>query len=375
MSDHRYEETSRWDAEQVRRGAPQRRSRQKPPRGARVRYWAFVLVISAILAGCAWLLINDLCSLNKKSVNTTIHISSSDKLSTISGKLHDAGLVKYKWFFTLFGKVDKAGSKIGAGTYKVDSNMDYLALINAMHGPSNGNSATVKVTIPEGYTVRQIIALLAKSGVSNATELTKAAKTAKFRYDFVDSHSKELSRLEGFLFPDTYEFFSDEDATSAFERLLDNFQAKMKGSRTTEISASKYNLKQIITIASLIEKESAGSDRKKISSVIYNRLADKGNHGTYGMLQIDASLLYAVPNHTGAITDTDKKVDSPYNLYKNSGLPPTPIANPGMASIDAALHPDTTRFYYYALGKDGTHHFFTTYGQHSAFVKSDQYAG
>lgn len=375
MSDHRYEETSRWDAEQVRRSAPGSRKQQKPPRGARLRYWAFVLVVSAILAGCAWLLINDLCSLNKKSVNTTIRITSSDNLSSVAGKLHDAGLVKYKWFFALFGKVDKAESKISAGIYKVDSNMDYLALINAMRGTSNGNSATVKVTIPEGYTVKQIIALLAKSGVSNTGELTKAAKTAKFNYDFIDNSSKDLSRLEGFLFPDTYELYSDEDATSAFERLLDNFQAKIAGSRTTEISTSKYNLKQIITIASLIEKETSGTDRKKISSVIYNRLSDKGSHGTYGMLQIDASLLYALPSHTGAITDADKEVNSPYNLYKNSGLPPTPIANPGTAAIDAALNPDTTNLYYYALGKDGVHHFFTTYQQHNAFVKSNQYAG
>lgn len=90
---------------------------------------------------------------------------------------------------------------------------------------------------------------------------------------------------------------------------------------------------------------------------------------------IDASLLYALPSHTGAITEADKKVDSPYNLYKNSGLPPTPIANPGAAAIDAALNPDTTNYYYYALGKDGAHHFFTNFQKHNAFVESNQYAG
>ena len=375
MSDRNYEETSRWDAEQVRRSVPQSRRRQKQPRGSRLRYWAFVLVISAILAGCAWLLINDLCSLNKKKVNTTIHITSSDSLSSVAGKLHTAGLVKYKWFFVLFGKVDRAEAKIGTGTFKVDSNMDYLALINAMRDPSDGDSATVKVTIPEGSTVRQIIALLAKNGVSNMTDLTKAAETAKFNYEFIDNHSKNLSRLEGYLFPDTYDFYSDEDAASVLERLLDNFQSKMTGSRATEIKSSKYNLQQIITIASLIEKEATSMDRKKISSVIYNRLSDKGSHGTYGMLQIDASLLYALPSHTGAITEADKKVDSPYNLYKNSGLPPTPIANPGAAAIDAALNPDTTNYYYYALGKDGAHHFFTNFQKHNAFVESNQYAG
>lgn len=373
---NRNEETTSWDSGRVRENSargPQRRRRRRR-RGSRLRYWAVVLTISAILAGCGWLLINDLCSLNKKAVTTTVQITSSDNLNSVADKLHKAGLVKYKWFFELFGKLDKVDKKIGAGFYKLNSDMDYLALITAMRSGANGS--TIEVTIPEGYSVRQIIALLAKKGVSNTKELTKEAQTAKFNYDFVDNTSRDLSRLEGYLFPDTYEFYTTEDAEAAFNRLLSNFSAKMEGSRTTEVKSSKYTLKQIITIASLIEKETTGSDQKEIASVIYNRLSDQGGtHGTYGRLQIDASLLYALPNHTGEITTQDKEVNSSYNLYKNKGLPPTPIANPGTTAIDAALNPASTQYYYYALGKDKVHHFFTTYQQHDAFVKSDQYAG
>ena len=108
----------------------------------------------------------------------------------------------------------------------------------------------------------------------------------------------------------------------------------------------------------LIEKETDGTDHGKIASVIYNRLEGPGDKGgTYGMLQIDAALLYALPGHEGAITNSDKETDSPYNLYKKAGLPPTAIANPGLKAIDAALNPAETDYYYYALGKDGVHHY------------------
>ncbi len=143
-----------------------------------------------------------------------------------------------------------------------------------------------------------------------------------------------------------------------------------------QVNASKYSLKQIITIASLIEKETDGTDRAKIASVIYNRLDGPGDKGgTNGLLQIDASLLYALPDHEGPITNADKNTDSKYNLYKYAGLPPTPIANPGLASIEAALEPESTGYYYYALGKDGKHHFSTTLAEHNAFINSGEYGG
>lgn len=110
--------------------------------------------------------------------------------------------------------------------------------------------------------------------------------------------------------------------------------------------------------------------------MIYNRLEGPGDKaGTYGMLQIDASLLYGLEDHEGTITNADLQTDTPYNLYKYAGLPPTPIANPGLASIEAALEPESTDYYYYALGTDGLHHFFTNYSDFTSFLNSDQYGG
>lgn len=382
MSNYRNQDTASWDSRRVREGTgspapqPEHRRRRRRRRVNPFLYILFVLVVSAVLAGVGWLLINDFCAFNKTPVETAVEVTSDDDLGSIADKLHDAGLVNYKWFFKLFGRVDKAEEKIGIGTYTLNSDMDYVALITAMHNSSGNLTAeTVRVTIPEGYTVEQTIALLASKGVNTEEALTEAAKEYDFSYDFIDNNSQELSRLEGYLFPDTYDFYVGEKPGSALNRLLYNFSGKMDGERMEKVEASKYSLKQIITIASLIEKETDGTDQANIASVIYNRLADTGSHGTYGMLNIDAALLYALPDHEGSITNEDKKMDSRYNLYKYAGLPPTPIANPGIAAIDAALNPATTDYYYYALGTDGRHHFSTTLQEHNNFLNSGSYGG
>ena len=380
MADYKNQETASWDSEQVR-SRSQQHGTQRRRRGRRrfpvVRYALFVVVVSAILAGIGWLLLNDLCSFNKPEATATIEITSDDTMGTIANKLEDAGLIEYKWFFRLFAAISDAKDKIGIGTYELNSNMDYRALIISMrNGSGNLNDGTVKVTIPEGYTVSKTIELLASKGVNTEEKLLEAAKTADFDYDFIDNSSEDLSRLEGYLVPDTYEFYLNEDPTSALSRLLDNFKSKMSDDVLKEVNSSGYSLSEIITIASLIEKETDGTDQANIASVIYNRLEGSGDKGgTYGLLQIDASLLYALPDHEGPITSEDMKVDSKYNLYKYEGLPPTPIANPGMASIEAALNPASTNYYYYALGKDGKHHFFATLSEHNAFVNSSEYGG
>ena len=382
-----YDQTARWDAESVReaeartqqrsaRSAAERKRLKKKGQRRRFTLWlAFVLITSAILAGVGWLLANDMCSFNKAPVETTIEITRDDNLNTIATKLHDEGLIKYKWFFKAFGRLRHAESRIGIGTYAVDSDMDYDALINRMSNKNASLTAnTVKISIPEGYNVRQIIAMMDKYGVNTAEKLTDAAMNSDFNYSFIDNNKKgDLTRLEGYLFPDTYEFFVDEDPTHALSRLLDNFNTKMSDELMQKVEASGYSLNQILTIASLIEKETDGTDQRDIASVIYNRLQKPGE--TAGLLQIDASLLYGLPDHTGAITNADKAVDTPYNLYLRKGLPPTAIANPGSAALKAAMDPNDTDYYYYALGTDGKHHFSKTLSEHNAFVGSSSYGG
>lgn len=390
MADYKNGDTASWDAQQVRRGQADRpqpnkstrrrkKRRRMNPLLALILYVLIVVAASATMAGVGWLLASDLCAFNRgEKMDVTVEISAEDTLDTVADKLQEAELIRYKWFFKLFAKVIKAEDKIGIGTYELNNDMDYHALVSGMRSSSGSMSAeVVDVTIKEGLTVAQTIRLLAEKGVSTEEKLLEAAKTANFNYEFIDNESKDISRLEGYLFPDTYQFYVNHNPKGALEKLIDNFEHKMMGEDVQEeLESSGRSMKEIVTIASLIEKETDGTDQAMIASVIYNRLNGPGDRrGTYGMLQIDAALLYALPDHQGAITSSDLETDSPYNLYKYAGLPPTPIANPGMASINAALYPTSSDYYYYALGTDHKHHYFADYNSFLSFVNSDQYGG
>ena len=377
MSEDRYQTTG-WDREQVRRqasssgpgGQRPRKKRRRSPVARVLLYLVCVVVASILLAGIGWLLANDLCALNKEYKEVTIEVTQDDTVSSVSRKLKDEGLIEYRWFFNLFAWISDADEKIGEGTYTLNTDMDYRALIIGMTGSSGANlsAETVRVTIPEGYTVTQTINLLAENGVNTVEELTDAAANYDFDYTFLDDSLKgSVSRLEGYLFPNTYDFYVGENAAHALSRLLDEFNRQMSDDVMALVEESGRSLQEIITIASLIEEETDGTDREKIASVIYNRL-NNPSYETGGLLQIDAALVYAT-GHT-ELTEADMAVDSPYNLYTHAGLPPTPISNPGFASIRAALQPADTNYYYYVLGSDGLHIFSETYAEHQQVINS-----
>ena len=241
-----------------------------------------------------------------------------------------------------------------------------MALIRNMR-TTGGKAETVKVVIPEGYTVRQIIELLAENRVGSVEDLTDTAANYAFdSYTFLDGDRLgDVSRLEGYLFPDTYEFYVGARTELAFASMLSNFKTKVYENEDLDepLSESEYSLQEIITIASLIERETDGTDRRSISSVIHNRLEKGGETGR--LLQVDAALVYAAGR---AITQDDyTNLDSPYNLYLHEGLPPTPIANPGLAAIQAALNPADTNYYFYVLVGD-KHVFSETLAEHNRNV-------
>ncbi len=353
MPKKKLHDTAKWDAEQVRKSTQKPAEKSKPwwrKISPRVTYIICVVLVSCLLAELGWLAVNEVCALNKEPLTAEVTIDEGDGLGAIAKKLKKAGIIDSKFLFKLYGLFSGTAKKVDAGVYKLDTGMDYHCLEQTMQTGTSA-AATVTVTIPEGYTVQQIIELLAENNVSSVEKLTEAAKNYVFEdYSFIDNENLgNISRLEGYLFPDTYEFYVKEEAVSALSRLLDNFYYWIFEDEDMVEMMEGEDLKEIITVASLIEKETDGTDRETIASVIYNRL----NHSaeTAYLLQIDASLVYAAGRE---ITQDDyKNLDSPYNLYTHQGLPPTPIANPGLASIKAALNPEKTNYYFYALDVNG----------------------
>lgn len=370
MSDER--STRNWDAESVRRAQSeqqQNRPRRKHRRRRRVTagYFLFVFAVSAVLAGLLWLAVNDICSFNKPEVDTVITVTENDKVGDVTDKLKEAGLINYKGLFRTFCTAFHASKKIGPGVYNLNSGMDYRALVNGMIPRETNMAETVRITIHEGATVEEIIQKLADSGVNTVEALTDAACNADFGYSFVDNRKKgSLQGLEGYLFPDTYDFYKPEDAASALKRLVDNFYSKVS-TYLDSIDESSFNLNDVVIMASIIEAEAgSNSERANVSSVIHNRLKS-------GMtLGMESTLRYAAKIMGKETFGTD--LNSPYNTYVNAGLPAGAICNPGLSSIEAAVDPAETDYYYFALGKDEKSHFFESYASFNAFVNSSEYA-
>lgn len=353
-----------------RRPAPQRRRRNKrSPLSNSMLYIVMVCAVSIVLAAVGWSLANDMLALNKDKVTATIVVDDENDFGSVVDQLKDNDIIKYKGLFRLFSALSGGSDKIAQGSYLVDTDMDYRAILNSL-GSGSSSRVEVSVTIQEGLTVRQIFELLEKEGVSTVEKLNDMAANHDYAFSFLeDIPLGDPNRLEGYLFPDTYNFYMGEDPKYVINKMLVNFDSKVDDSMRQKIADKGYTIQELLTVASMIEKETDGTDRTTIASVIYNRLNNPGA-GTAGYLQVDATIQYVLPEGEIVSEEDYQTVNSPYNTYLNKGLPPGPIANPGLESIMAALNPESTNYYYYALGDDGVHHFFTSYSEHQAFLNS-----
>ncbi|MBR3753402.1 MAG: endolytic transglycosylase MltG [Ruminiclostridium sp.] len=332
-------------------------------------YILMVFGISAILAVVGWTIANDLLALNKEEATASIYVAEDADFGDVVDQLKDKGIINYKSVFSIFTTLSGGQDKISPGTYNLNTDMDYRAIINNL-GSSSAARASALVTIPEGYTMDQIFALLEEKGVSSVAKLQDMAANHDYAFSFLqDIPLGDYHRLEGYLFPDTYEFYMGEDPKYIINKMLVNFDAKVTDAMRQQIWDKGYSIGQVLTVASMIEKESDGTERATISSVIYNRLNNPSG-GTQGYLQIDATIQYVLPEGEIVTSDHYASVQSPYNTYLNKGLPPGAICNPGLESIVAAINPESTNFYYYALGDDDKHHFFSSYSEHQAFLNS-----
>ena len=338
-------------------------------------YFGFVICVSVILASVGWLAADDVLSLNKDYVEAEVYVGEKLDMKQVSSELYNKGLIKYPQLFRIFAKLMKAETKMDPGVYTLSTKLDYNAMVHAMHQSEEGpvERATVMVMIPEGKTLKQTFQILSDHGVCPYETLLECAANHEFKYDFLADipYGKE-TRLEGYLFPDTYQFYASSSPEEAIDKFLSNFNAKVNAEMRLQAEEMGYSLHEIVTIASLVEME-AGKDaeRPTIASVIYNRL----NSSYYPYLQIDATIQYALEERKESLTNQDLEIESPYNTYKYTGLPPGPIANPGLASIRAALGPESTGYYFYALNKSGSHNFFATLDQFNYFVNSSEFGG
>ena len=333
--------------------------------------WAgLILFIGVTLGRTVWLCAEDLLALGKTGQQVTITIEEEDSLTDISNKLKNAGMIRYAPLFETFARITGKGDGIDAGavTFSDTTIYDYNALIYAM-SYDDDPSGTVEVTIPEGYTCAQIFALLEEKGVCAAAELEQYAANGELSdYWFLDGVKRGTKYcLEGYLFPDTYEVYLSDEPKNAIEKLLDGFEYRFSDRLKDKFEAlnkeTKLNLSfhEMIIMASMVQKEKATDpEGYTISSVFYNRMT---HSASFPFLNCDSTILYAV-DVFNLVTDSQINA-SPYNTYTQTGLPAGPICNPGLSSLDAALEPEDTKYYYFVLNKETNRHVFAkTYDEH-----------
>jgi len=348
-----------------------KRARRRRSAGARIAgaflYVILVIGASAVLATLGWAWACDLLGLNKEHAAIEVIIDEDTDFDAVVDQLEEEGLIQYKFLFKLYAQFSHAKDKIVPGTYVLNTEMDYHALVSSMSS-SSATRKTTDITIPEGYSIDQVFALLDERGVTSVEKLRDMAATHDYAFSWLrDRPLGDYHRLEGYLFPDTYTFELGENPKYVINKMLVNFDAKMDD-YLAQLNSDEapYSLHDIVTIASLIEKETDGKDYRTISSVIYNRLTNTEAE-TAGLLQIDATLVYL--NGGKVPTEADKAIDSPYNTYLYKGLPAGPIANPGMEALLAAMNPESTKYYFYVLNPETKQHEFTrTYAEHNALV-------
>lgn len=380
-SDHMSSRTAR-TTQRARSG----HSHKKPePQGRRgkLKFLPFVLVAVAVVAAIGFVVVPRFLGAGHegKTVEAgktvTVNIPEGSGGSAIAQKLYDAGVISDKEAFATEVKRQEADSKLKSGTYVFVTGGDVAEVVSRLVTGPNSNKGTV--TVAEGLTVKKTAKVVSESLGISTEDFLAQAKASNYSAQYAFLANAQNDSLEGFLYPTKYDFGSEKNVTAdtVIKAMLDKYQSEVASLDFASAEAtikSQYGVTMsdydIIKLASIIEREAISEDdRGKVASVFYNRLKA-------GMpLQSDATMSYVTG---GEVTADDLKTQSPYNTYLNKGLPPTPICTPSLASIKAALAPDTTDYMYFLIIEKGdysNHTFSTTYEDHQKAIekaKADQ---
>jgi len=292
--------------------------------------------------------------------NVIIRVPPGQTLRTTANHLQQANLIKSKLKFIIIARINGLDKHLKAGEYLLSAAMPPRQILENM---VKGAVTLHKFTVPEGFSIAQIAVLVENAGFGSKIDFIKTATDPVL----VAEKGIEASSLEGYLFPDTYFFPRDITMNKIISTMLNRFWSVFTTEWELRAKDLGFTVHQIVTLASIIEKETGtAAERPIISSVFHNRLKKKMR------LESDPTVIYGIKNFDGNLTRKHLSTHTPYNTYKIKGLPAGPIANPGRASLEAALFPAKTEFIYFVSKKDYTHHFSKTLKEHNQAVRKYQ---
>lgn len=317
---------------------------------------AVICVAVIMVAGAVFYIAGLGKALDSNDTQTvSVIISSGSSTGQIGQILEEEGIIISADKFKIWSRIKGYDSRYKAGTYTLSPSMDFQEIADII---VSGKVTTVNFTIPEGYTIYQTASAIAAKGLGDYDTLVSLIEAGDFEYDFLKAAQNNKNKLEGYLFPNTYTVDEGMNEEQIIKVMLDQFEKQPY--KVYAESGSSYSLNDIITVASIIEREcKVDEERPLVASVIYNRLAK-------GMpLQMCSTVQYVLGKQKEVLTYADTRIESPYNTYTNTGLPPGPICSPGLAAIKAALNPADTDYLYFVLSEklDGTSNFSSDYAQ------------
>lgn len=286
-----------------------------------------------------------------------VNIPNGSTLDDICEILKAEDIIRHKTVFKAVEKLDRGENVFQQGGHKLSKNMSYKRIIEKLtNTPEVTEDGSVTVLIPEGYEAWQIAEKLENEGLADKEEFLRLLDEGDFDFDFVSQIKRKENRLEGYLFPATYEFAVWETERDIIKKMLDAFEQNivpLYNKATTD-----YTLDEIVTLASLVEREAANdAERGKVASVFYNRMERDMT------LSSCATVQYIIKERKPILSNSDIKIKSDYNTYINKGLPIGPIASPGVNSVKAALYPENTDYLYFAARPDGSENVFSKTGE------------
>ncbi|MDD6488752.1 MAG: endolytic transglycosylase MltG [Clostridia bacterium] len=335
--------------------------------------WVVMVLFTSVMLGEYIMVgVNDLLAVGREESNTVeVTIPKDATLSQITDILYENNIIKNKGFFQLYAIITKSTSGFTQGTFDVETNKDYQALINYMQSDMN-RTDVVTIQFTEGMSLNDYAKLLEKNNVCSADTFLSKCNSDDFDedYDFltgIKNASQRYYKLEGYLFPDTYDFYVGEDEDSVIRKFLSNYRRKTYRTKsrvegfdkkvTIEERAKKLgmSMEDVVTLASLIQAEAADKDDMYVvSSVLHNRLAtlktggeNENGEGGLDYLQLDSTVYYPYKNEHQIPASIRTSYVSKYSTYKYKGLPNGPICNPGLDAIEAAVSPADTEYYYF----------------------------
>lgn len=323
-----------------------------------------LLILFFLFVGVAGIYLNIIAYARKPGSTEpgeqVVIVQSGQKFRTISELLHKKGMISYPLKFRLFARIKGYDNRIKAGEYLLSSAMTPGKILEIM---VDGKVRLHRLTIPEGYNLRQIAQAVETAGFGTEADFLKVATDP----EFVLAAGIEAQTLEGYLFPDTYYFPLGAKPKEIISAMMKRFRSAFRPEWKERAKNLELTVHQVVTLASMIEKETGvASERALISSVFHNRMKQNMR------LESDPTVIYGIEDFDGNITRKDLAHPTPYNTYTIKGLPPGPISNSGIEAIEAALYPANTKYLYFVSRKDRTHQFSTNFKDHNLAVRTYQ---